>query len=126
MSRISGFAPGELHRLRLALGAHERVEHLLHLLQAERVTVLLRPGARFGEADRAVEVADGVHLDDPEAGVLGVLRTDPAVVRAAARDRGLALERLGAWPREALNVEIALDVAVDDRVEGPVLRAGPP
>ena len=81
-------AAGELDRFRLALGGDERVEHRLDLREAEREPVSPRPGSRVGKADRAVEVAGGVDLDDPQTGVLGVLGADPAVVRAAvARPR---------------------------------------
>ena len=87
MSRICGMdrrlAARQLHRLGLALGGDERVQHRLDLLERERVAVGLVAGARLGEADRAVEVAAGVDLDDPEAGVLGVLGADAAVARAA-------------------------------------------
>src|SRR5215203_230385 len=84
----------------------------LHLLEAEREAVLLGPGAGVGEADRAVEVAGGVDLDDPEAGVLGVLGADPAVARAAQLDRGLAQQRRGPGPVEALHRAPALRVAI--------------
>ena len=57
--------------------------------------------------------------------VLGVLGADPAVVRAALGDLGLALERLGAGLAETLDVEIALGIAVDDGLEPAVVWARP-
>jgi hypothetical protein len=118
-------AARELHRFGLALGADEGVEHRLDLPQGERVAVLLGAGARVGEADRAVEVARRVDLDDPEAGVLRVLGADPAVVRASARGRRLALERLVAGPLEALDLDVALCVPVHDGLERAVVGAAP-
>src|SRR5262249_32605591 len=80
-------------------------------------------GARTGvsEADRAVQIAAGVHLDDAQAGVLGVLGADAAVVGTAARDLGLALKRLLARLIEALEVQVALGVPVNDGLEWSVV-----
>ena len=84
-------AARELHHLRIALGGDEAVEHELDLLKREREAVRLVAGV--GEADRAVEVAAAVHLDDREAGVLLVLGADTAVERTAVLDLALILER---------------------------------
>ena len=97
-------AARQLHRLRLPLRGDERVQHRLDLRERQRVAVGLMPGARLGEADRAVEVAAGVDLDDPEARVLGVLGADAAVARAALAGRGLAQQRRRARPVVALRV----------------------
>ena len=55
--------------------------------------------------------------------MLGVLGADPAVVRAAADRLGLALARRASGLVEALDLEVALGVAVDEGLEGAVLGA---
>jgi hypothetical protein len=55
--------------------------------------------------------------------MLGVLGADPAVVGAAAVALGLALERLLPGLVEALNLQVELCVAIDDRCEGAVVGA---
>lgn len=67
----------------MALQLDEPIEHPFDFAEGE---VEARSGVR--EADRAVEVAGGVHLDEGEAGVLAVLRTEPAVEWTAAVDLG--------------------------------------
>ena len=120
--RMDGrLAAAEHDHLGLALAGDEDVEHAVDLLEAQRVAVGLVAGV--GEADRAVEVAVGVDLDDPEAGVLLVLRAEAAVERAAVDDLGLELERDGARPVEAHRVEVHPGVAVDERLELAVLAA---
>jgi hypothetical protein len=79
--------------------------------------------ARVGEADRAIEVAVGVDLDDAEARVLLVLRAQAAVERAPVLHLGLGLERDGAGLVEPQRVEVHLGVGVEERVELAVLRA---
>jgi hypothetical protein len=79
--------------------------------------------AGVGEADRAVEVAAAVHLDQSEAGVLLVLGTHPAVERAALDDLGLELERDRPGLVEALLRQVQLGVRVDERLEQAVLAA---
>jgi hypothetical protein len=70
---VDGGLPARVHDdLGLALGGDEGVERGGALLHREREAVGLV--ARVGEADRAVQVAVGVDLDDPEAGVLLVVR----------------------------------------------------
>src|SRR5215211_4891927 len=117
-----GLAAGELNGLGLALGPDEGVEHRVDLLQRQAVAVLLWPGAGVGEADRAVEVARGVDLDDPQAGVLGMLRADTTIVWAAIGH--LRLSPSWALPRlvEALDLHVALRVPVDDGFEEAVVR----
>src|SRR5215207_9077568 len=118
-----GLTAGELNRLGFALGPDEGVQHRLDLLQRQAVPVLLRPRAGVGEADRAVEVAGGVDLDDPQAGVLGVLGADATVTRAAVKGLRLTLAGVFAGLVEALDLQIALGVAVDDRLEFSVVGA---
>ncbi len=119
-----GLAAGELHDFRRALSRDERVEHALDLLQAQRVAVRLM--ARVGKADRAIEVAAGVHLDHPEARVLLVLRAKAAVERAAVLHLGLEGERDRPRLVEPLLGEVELGVGVDERLEHAVLAAALP
>jgi hypothetical protein len=72
-----GFPAGEHHHLRLTLRSDEHVQHLLALLRRDRVPVGLV--TRIGETDGAVQVAVRVYLDDAQAGMLLVLRAQPAV-----------------------------------------------
>ena len=116
-----GLPAGEHHHLRLALRGDEHVEHPVALLEGDRVAVGLVAGV--GEADRAVQVAVGVDLDDPEAGVLLVLRAQPAVRRAAVLDLGLEGQRDRAGLVEPRRGQVRLRVAVDQRLELAVLPA---
>ena len=116
-----GLAARELDHLRLALRAHEGVEHRRHLILGQGIAVGLV--ARVGEADRAVQVAAGVDLDDPEAGVLLVLGAEPAVERAALGHLGLELERQRAGLVVALLRHVELGVRVDERLELAVVGA---
>src|SRR5215469_13321557 len=72
-----GLPAGEHHHLRLTLRSDERVQHPLALLQRDRIPVGLVTG--IGETDRAVQVAVRVHLDNAQAGMLLVLRAQPAI-----------------------------------------------
>jgi hypothetical protein len=105
-------AARQLHRFGLSLRGDERIKHRLDLREREGVAVRLMSGARLGEAHRAVEVAAGVDLDDPQARVLGVLGADAAIARAAQLGRRLPQQRRRAWPLVALRVAPARRVAV--------------
>lgn len=63
--------------LGFTLGARKGIEAGCDLIQAEREPVLLVAG--IGKADRAVEVAATVDLNDAETGVLFVLGAETAV-----------------------------------------------
>ncbi|HEY3051408.1 MAG TPA: hypothetical protein VGJ40_06740 [Gaiellaceae bacterium] len=76
-----------------------------------------------GEADRTIEVAVRVHLDQAQAGVLLVLGAEAAVERAAVLDLGLELERQRPRLVEAQLTHVQLGVRVDERLEAAVLRA---
>ena len=91
---IGRLTPGEHHHLRLPLGADERIQAGLHLLNVQGKAVRLV--ARVGEADRAIQVAARVDLDQAQAGVLLVLWTQPAIERAAVPGLGLGRQRDGA------------------------------
>ncbi len=116
-------AARELHHLRLALGGDEAAEHEVDLLERQRVAVAVGVVAGVGEADRAVEVAGGVHLDDREAGVLLVLGAQAAVERTAVLHLGLELERQRARLVEPLLRHVELRVRVDERLEEALLGA---
>ena len=108
----------ELDDLRVALELHEPVEHRLDLGDGE---VEARAGIR--EADRAVEVAGGVHLDQREAGVLAVLRAQAAIERAAVDAlRGDARRGLAGLVELRL-LHVGAGVPVDQSLEPAVLRA---
>src|SRR5687768_8856883 len=111
-------AAGELDHLRVALGLQQTVEDALDLLQRQA-----EAGPSVGEAERALHVASRVDLDDAEASVLLVLRAEPAVVGAAAFDLRAERERDGAGLVELGRGQVGLGVAVDERLEAPMLRA---
>jgi hypothetical protein len=115
-------AAGELQHLGLALGRHERVEHPSDLCAREREVVGLAPSG-VGEADRAVQVAAAVDLDDAQARVLLVLRADPAVQRTPVMDVGLEREWQRARLVEPLLGHVGLGIGGDQRLERAVLRA---
>lgn len=71
----SGVTPTELDHLGVALELDEPVQHTLDLLHREAE---LRP--RVGEADGTIEVVVAVDLDDSQARVLLVLRTQSAIL----------------------------------------------
>jgi hypothetical protein len=110
-----GFAAGEHHHLGLTFGGDEHVQHRLALSQGDRIPVGLVAGV--GEAHRAVQVAAGVHLDDPQAGVLLVLRAQAAVGWAAVADLGLEGQRYRARLVEPGRLQVHLGVAVDEGLE---------
>ena len=116
-----GFPAGEHHHLRLPFRGDEHVQHLFALLDGDGIAVGLVTGV--GEADRAVQVAAGVDLDDPQAGVLLVLRAQAAVRRAAVADLGLEGQRDCPGLVEPGRAQVRLRVAVDQRLERPVLPA---
>src|SRR5262249_48758089 len=76
-----------------------------------------------GEADRAVEVAVAIHLDQREAGMLLVLRAEATVARTAVDDRGAEAERGRPRLVEAQRVEVHPRVRADQRLEPAVARA---
>lgn len=88
------FATGEHHHFGFTLGGNERVEHPFTLRRGDGVAVGLV--ARVGETDRAVQVAVCVDLDQPQAGVLLVVRAQPAVTGTAVAHLGLKPQRKGA------------------------------
>ena len=88
------FAAGEHHDFGFALGGDERVQQLFALCQGDGVPIGLV--TRVGKTDRAVQVAVRVDLDQPEAGVLFVVRAQAAVAGTAVTDLGLELQRNGA------------------------------
>ena len=76
-----GSPPEKLHHFGIALGAHVVVQHLLHFFQRKTKS---RAGSR--KAQRAIHIASAVHLDNAQAGVLLMVRAQPAVARTAVVD----------------------------------------
>src|SRR5262249_33579156 len=111
-------AAAELHHLRLALQRHETVEHALYLRQRQA-----EAGLGVGEADRALQVAVAVNLDQPQAGGLLVLRTESAVVRAAVAHLGAKAERNAPRLVVAQRGHVRLGVRAQQRLKPAVLRA---
>ena len=116
-----GLPAGEHHHLRFPLRGDEGVQHHRALLRSDGVAVGLMPGV--GEADRAVQVAAGVDLDNAEAGVLLVLRAQAAVRRTAVLDLGLERQRERPRPVEPRRGHVGLRVPVHQRLERAVLAA---
>jgi hypothetical protein len=116
-----GFAAGEHHHLRLTLAVDEHVEHPFALVEGDGVAVGLVAGV--GEADRAVQVAAGVHLDDAQAGVLLVFRAQPTIRRTTVAHLGLEGQRDGAGLVEPRRVQVHLRVAVHQCLEHAVVAA---
>ena len=81
-------------------------------------------GSRLGEADRAVEIAVGVYLYYPETGMLLMLGTRAAIVRATLGGLGVRNTRFLARPAEPLNIQISLRVTVYKRLKLAVLVTG--
>ncbi len=77
--RVDGrFTAGELNDFRSALRSNEVVQHLFNFFHGE---VEAWPG--FGKTEWAIHVADAVHFDDAQAGVLLVVGAEAAVIGAA-------------------------------------------
>ena len=118
-TRMYGWlAPAELYHLRLAFQFHEAVQHRLHLGQAQVIS-----GAGIGEADGAVQVAGRIHLDDGQAGMLLMLRTEPTVQGAPLLHLGAELLGDSARLIEFQGIDIHLGVGAEDAFEPPVLLA---
>ena len=99
----------------------EGVDSRLALLAGERESVRLMTGV--GEADRAIKVAVGVHLDESDAGVLLVVWAQAAVERATLYHFRLGLERQRARLVEPQRIEVHLGIAVEQGLELAVLPA---
>src|SRR5262249_57323617 len=83
---------------------------------------VLTAGAAAGVTHRALEVAGGGNLHQPDAGVLLVLRAQAAVVRAALERVGG--ERLRQLARDAvLHAVVLAGVAADEVLAHAVRRA---
>jgi len=81
-------AARKLHHLRIAFGCYQVIEDIFHLFERE-----VEPGTGFGQAERASHMTGAIHLDDAQAGVLLVIGTKAAIVRAAVDDLGQKFER---------------------------------
>jgi hypothetical protein len=85
---MDGSPPRKLHHLRIALGPDVVVQNIFHLFQSE---IESRTGLR--ETQGTGHVASSVHFNDAEAGMLLVIRTEPAVVRTTILHLGCKLDR---------------------------------
>ena len=125
MAKKSGMdgrlAARDLHDVRLALVAHDRVEHLLH----RREVAELRPvHAAVGVADRAGQVAGVGDLDQRQARVLLVVGAQAAVVRAAPLHRRVvALRHLRVLEEHLAAAPVVVDVVGHQHALGAVHRA---
>ncbi len=119
-----GLAARQHHHLGLAFRPNEGIEARLHLLEGQRETLRVMAGP--GEADRAVEVAMAVDLEDAEAGMLLVIRAQPAVQGATPGDLGLGLQRDRARLVEAHGLEVPVGTGVQQRFEAAVVGAALP
>src|SRR5258708_4103808 len=79
-----------------------------------------------GKADGAVEVAVAVHLEDSQAGVLLVVRAQPAVEGAAPGEFGLGLQRDRSRLVEAYGLEVPVGTGVQECFEAAVVGAALP
>jgi hypothetical protein len=116
-----GLAPGDLHDVRLALARDDRVEHRADLVERP---VQRAPRAGLRVADRALEVAVLVDLDERQARVLHVVGTQPAVVRAAVGHRGReAIGQLGRLDPRLAARAVVRGVVAHQHALGAVSRA---
>src|SRR6267143_4921224 len=117
--RVDGwFATRELNYFRSALSSNEFVQHLFNFFHGE---VEAWPG--FGKTERAIHVADTVHLNDAEASVLLVVRAEAAVVGTAIVNFGVIGHRNGAGFVVFAKCRVGFCVAVHKSLERPTLRA---
>ena len=111
-------ASAELHDLGVAFDLDEAVEHGLYLFEGEVVAY-----GGVSEADRAVEVAGGVDLDEGEADVLLVFGAEAAIERAAVVDLGAEVEGYSAGLVETDAADVHLGVGADDALKPTVFGA---
>ena len=107
-------AAGELHHLRIAFCADVVVENVLHFFQRQAES-----RTRLGKAKRAGHVAGAVDFDDAQAGVLLMVRAEPAIVRAAVLHFRGELHRNRAGLVELRGTRVELQ-----RRRRPALRTG--
>ena len=89
--RMDGrLAAADLHEIGQALALDQRLQHGVDLGEA---AILGARGRGLGEAHRAGEIAFLVDLDQRETGMLLVIGTQAAIVRAAVMRPALELER---------------------------------
>src|SRR5713226_3883744 len=115
------FAARKLKYFRLALGRNVSVEHEVHLFHRELESGLGEMRAGVGEAERAVEIASGIDLDQSQACVLPVLGAESAVVRAALANLGRECDGQGARLVVAGDLRVQLRVPKDEGLEPAVL-----
>ena len=112
------FAAAELDDFRIPFQLDQAIEHPLHLGQRQ-----IEALPRVREADRAIEVAPGVDLDQRDADVLLVLRTETAIPRTPFANLGAPAERDAARLVEARRCDVCLGVGADQSLEPAMFRA---
>src|SRR5260370_16143542 len=109
---------GELNDFRTAFRPDEIIEHRFDFFQSQAET-----RASFSKAKRTIHVAGAVNLNDAQARVLLVVRTEPAVVGTPFLDG----RSVGEWNRSRLvelgEIRIGFSVCVDQSFEGPAVWA---
>ena len=83
-------AAGDLQQVRLAFALDQQIEHALDLGERALTRTQRR---RAGETGRAGQIAVLVDLDQRQAAVLLVIRTEAAIIGTALVDAGVKLER---------------------------------
>ena len=111
-------AAGELHDLRIALGGDKAIENVFDFFERQ---IEARTG--LGKAERTCHVAGAVDFDDAETGVLLVIGTQAAIVRAAVLDLSGEFKRDGAGLVELRGVGVQLRVAIDQCFERSMIGA---
>jgi hypothetical protein len=111
-------AAAELHDFRVTLQCHQPIEHCLHIGQCQ---IEALPGV--GEADRVLQIAAGVDLDQRHADVLFVLRAEPTVPGTAVVHIGAPTKVDAAGFVEPRRGDIRLGVGADRCLEPTVLPA---
>ena len=116
-------ASGELHDLRVALSRDEGIEHRIDLLVGELESCPGEVRPRVREAQRTVEIAGRVHLDEREAGVLLVLGAETAIERTTLFDLGLESKRQRSRLVMTEDARVEIGVSEHDRLERAVVGA---
>ncbi len=112
------FTARELNDFRRALRSNEVVQHLFNFFHGE-----VEAWPSFGKTERAIHVADAVHFDDAEAGVLLVVGAQAAVVRTTIVNFGAIGQRNGAGFVVFAKGRVRFRVGVNKRLERSALRA---
>ncbi len=103
-------ATRELKYLRSTLRRDETVEHRIDLFVRELEARARQVRASIRKTQRAVEIARRIHFDQRKAGVLLVVRAEPAIEGTSVADLGREPERKRARFVVALDPRVQLGV----------------